>query len=190
VALSMTLEELLSRTAATSPELARDRKMIQRGELAVNLARKDFHSDYTVAAGYFNQGSMAPMYQLRVDIPLRLHAETRQRPALEEQVNLVAGARHTFEAAEQNLQFRIREAYAAAQTAQRLRNLYADTILPQSQLTVDSSLTAYQTGGADLPTVLTNVAAKTDLEEQLHEQELNYALALARLEEMTGVEIK
>ena len=190
VALSMTLEELLAKTAATSPELARDRKMIQRGELAVDLARKDFHPDYTVAAGYFNQGSMPAMYQLRVDIPIRLHAESRQRPALEEQVDLLAGARHTFEAAEQNLQFRIRETYAAAQTAQRLRNLYADTIRPQSRLTVDASLNAYQTGGADLPSVLNNVAAEIDLEEQLHEQELNFALALARLEELTGVEIK
>ena len=67
--------------------------------------------------------------------------------------------------------------------------LYADTILVQSQLTVDSSLLAYQTGTGDLAAVLNNLATKADVEEQLHEQGLNYALALARLEEMTGVEI-
>ena len=39
--------------------------MIQRNELAVNLARKDFHSDYTISAGYFNMGGMPPMYQFR-----------------------------------------------------------------------------------------------------------------------------
>jgi len=89
--LAMTLQELLGNASDTTPELARDRKTIQRGELAVNLARKEFHPDYTIAAGYFNQGGMAPMYQLRVDIPIRLHAESRQRPALNEQVDLLAG---------------------------------------------------------------------------------------------------
>ena len=108
--LPMTLDELLARAAATAPELERRQKMIARSELSVNLARKEFHADYTVSAGYFNQGSMSPMYQVRVDIPLRLHAEQKQRPALNEQVDLLAGARRSFEAAEQDLQFRIREA--------------------------------------------------------------------------------
>jgi cobalt-zinc-cadmium efflux system outer membrane protein len=189
-ALPLSLEELLARAGDTSPELKRDEKMIQRSELGVNLARKEFHPDYTVAAGYFNQGGMPPMYQLRIDIPLRLHAETKQRPALNEQVDLLAGARHSYEAAEQNLQFRVREAYLMAETAWRLMGLYTDTILPQSQLTIEASLAAYQSGSADLTAVLNNVAATTDLQEQFHEQEMSYALARARLEELTGVELK
>ena len=66
-------------------------------------------------------------------------------------------ARHNFEAADQNLQFRVREAYAQAQTAWRLIQLYADTILPQSALTIESSLASYETGGTDFLSVLTNV---------------------------------
>src|SRR5205085_8023016 len=78
---SLTLEEVLAKAAETAPELQRRQKMIERNALGVSLARKDFHPDYTVAAGYFNQGGMAPMYQFRVDIPIRLHAERRQRHA-------------------------------------------------------------------------------------------------------------
>jgi outer membrane protein TolC len=187
--LPMTLEELLAKAAVSSPELERGEKAIARNELGVNLSRKEFHPDYTVSAGYFNQGSMPPMFQVRVEIPLRLHKEQQQRPALNEQVDLLAGSRRSFEAAEQGLQFRVREQWVTAETAWRLMNLYTDTILPQSQLTVDASLLAYQTGTADLATVLGNLATKVDVEEQLHEQGLNYALALARLEEMTGVDL-
>jgi cobalt-zinc-cadmium efflux system outer membrane protein len=187
--LPITVDELLARAANSSPELERRQKTIARDELSVNLARKEFHPDYTVAAGYFNQGSMSPMYQVKVDIPLRLHAEQRQRPALNEQVDLLAGARRSFEAAGQSLQFRVREAFIAAETAWRLMQLYTDTILPQSQLTVDSSLLAYQTGSTDLVAVLNNLTTRVDVDEQLHEQELTYALALARLEEMTGVDL-
>lgn len=187
--LSLTLEDLLARAANLTPALVRDQKLIERSELSVNLARKEFHPDYTISAGYFNQGAMSPMYQVRLDIPIRLHAEQKQRPALNEQVDRLLEARRNFEAGEQNLHFRVREAYSAADTAWRLRQLYLDTILPQSQLTVDSSINAYQTGAGDLIAVLNNLSTKVDVEEQFHEQELNYALALARLEELTGMEL-
>jgi outer membrane protein TolC len=190
VPLPLTLEELLEKAAGTAPDLKRDQKSIERNELGVNLARREFHPDYTVAAGYFNQGGMPPMFQVRVDIPLRLHAERNQRPALNEQVDRLAEARRTFEASEQNLRFRVSEAYYAAETAWRLMHLYSDTILPQSQLTVDSALAAYQTGRTDFGEVVNNLATKLDAQEQLHEQELNYALARARLEETTGVELR
>ncbi len=186
---ALTVDEILARALETSPELNRRLKMVARGELGVNLARKDFHPDYTVSAGYYNQGGMSPMYQVRVDVPIRLHAESRQRPALTEQVDLLSESRRNYEAAQQSLQFRVRSAWAELETASRLAKLYTDTVLPQSRLTVESSLTAYQTGNADLVSVLGNLATQIDVEEQFHEQELNYALAIARIEEMTGVEL-
>jgi outer membrane protein, heavy metal efflux system len=185
--LSMTLEELMAKTAGTSPELKRDQKMIERNEAAVNLARKDFHSDYTVSAGYFNQGGMSPMYQVRVDIPIRFYAGKKQHPALNEKVDLLQESRRNFETADQSLAFRVREAYTSAETAWRLIQLYKDTVLPQSQLTVEASLLSYENAAGDFVSVLNNLTTSVDVEEQLHEEELNYVLALARLEEMTGV---
>ena len=184
------MDELLARAAGTAPDLGRDRKMIERGELAVNLARKEFHPDYTVSAGYYNMGSMPAMYEARVEIPLHLHTAGRQRPALNEQVQLLSEARHNFEAAQQTLQYRVREAYAAAETALRLLKLYGDTILPQSSLTIESSLACYETGATDFLSVLTNIISRLDVEQQSHEQELNYALAVAKLEELTGVSLE
>ena len=187
--LSMTLEDLIARANEETPELKRDQKMIERGELAVNLARKDFHSDYTIAAGYFNQGGMPPMFQVRVDVPLKLHAERRERPALNEQVDRLAQARRELEAADQSFAFRIREAYSAAETAWRLMQLYTDTVLPQCRLTVESATLAYENAVGDFLPVLSALATSADAEEQLHEEELNYQLAVTRLEEMTGVKL-
>lgn len=185
--LPISLGELLRQADQLSPELGRAQKMIERGELAVSLARKDFHPDYTIAAGYFNQGGMSPMYQVRVDIPLRIHQEQKQRPALNAEVDRLAEVRRDYEAAGQTLQFRVREAYIAAQTAWRIAQLYRDTILPQNGLTVESSLNSYQTGAGDFAPVLANLTAKIDAEESLHEEELKYVLALTKLEELTGV---
>jgi outer membrane protein TolC len=130
---------------------------------------------------------MAPMYQVRVDIPLRIHQEQRERPALNAEVNRLAEVRSDYEATAQNLQFRMRAAYLAAQAARRVEQLYLDTILPQNDLTVESSLNAYETGAGEFAPVLANLTAKIDAEDRVHEEELSYLLALARLEEMTGV---
>ena len=180
----------MAKAESLSPDLRRAQEMIQRNELAVNLARKDFHSDYTVSAGYFNMGGMPAMYQFRVDIPIQIHRGQKQRPALDEQVHRLNESRRDFEAVDQNLQFRVREAYFAAQTAYRLMKLYADTILPQSSLTIESSLPAYETGGTDFLSVLTNVMTKIDSQERYHEQRMTYELAYARLEELTGIALE
>lgn len=188
--LSMSIDELMKAASQQAPDLRRGQTMIERGELAVNLARRDFRSDYTVSAGYFNMGAMPAMYEFRLEIPIHLHTAQKQKPALTEQVNLLSEARRNLETAGQSLQFRVREQYLAAQTAWKLIQLYADTILPQSGLTIESSLAAYQTGGADLLSVLSNVTTKIDAEEKYHEQKMMYAVALARLEELTGVSLE
>jgi cobalt-zinc-cadmium efflux system outer membrane protein len=188
--LRQSVEELLAKAAVGSPDLRKAQEMIQRNELAVNLARKEFHSDYTVSGGYFYMGGMPAMYQFRVDIPIHLHTGQRQRPALDEQVYRLSESRRDFEAAEQNLQFRVREAYFAAQTAYRLMKLYEDTILPQSSLTIESSLPSYETGGTDFLSVLTNVITKIDSQERYHEQRMMYEVARARLEELTTVTLE
>lgn len=188
--LELTLDELLAKAATTSPELRRAQQMIQRNELAVNLARMEFRPDYTVAAGYFNMGGMPAMYQVRVDVPIHLHTGQKERPAFDEQVHRLRESRYDFEASDQDLQFRVREAYLAAQTAYRLLKLYADTILPQSSLTIESSLPSYETGATDFLSVLTNVMTKVDSEERYHEQVMMYEVARARLEELTGVSLE
>ena len=188
--LTRSVDELLAATARTAPGLRREQSMVERSALAINLARKDFQSDYRVSAGYYNMGGMPAMYEFRLEIPLHLHTSQKQAPALGEQIYRLSEARQNFEAADQNLQFRVREAYAQAQTAWRLIQLYADTILPQSALTIESSLASYQTGGTDFLSVLTNVMEKVDAEDRYHEEKMMYALALARLEEMTGVSLE
>ena len=184
--LTVTLSDLTESAASLSPELRRQQRTIERNELAVSLARKEFHPDYTVSGGYYYMGGMPPMYEFRLELPLRLHADRKQKPALEEQVYRLSESRRGYEAAGQNLEFRVRETYAAAQTAWRLMKLYEDTILPQSSLTIESSLASYETGAKDFISVLTNVMTRVESQERYHEQKALYGAACARLEELTG----
>jgi len=186
--LRLTLDELVAKARDAAPMLARDQKMVERADTAVRLARRDYRPDFTVNGGYYYMGSMPPMYMFRVDmnVPLRLG---RIRAQVAERSSQLAESRHTLEANARSLEFKIEDEYLAAETAQKLADLYSRTVMPQARLAVESSLASYQTGGADLTSVLGNQIAIFEYEMNYHEQLAEFQIALARLEEMTGVEL-
>ncbi len=184
--LSIGLEELFASARQNSPMLARDQKMIERSELAVNMARKEYYPDVTLNAGYFNMGSMPPMYEFRADVKVPLYFWRKQRAGVAEQVSSLSQARRSYEATGQSLLFRIKEDYTMARASQRLMDLYTRNVVPQASLALESSLSTYETGAVDFLSVISNFTMVLDYEMGYYDEALNYALALSRLEEMTA----
>jgi outer membrane protein TolC len=184
--LPVTLEDLFAAARENSPELLRGEKTIQKSELALSLARKDYYPDSTLSAGYFNMGRMADMYQFRIDFKLPPWSLRKRRDQVAEQAAGVSRARHDLEAAGLDVRYRIQNDYLAAGTSQQLMRMYRDTVIPQAELAVESSLASYETGAVDLLNVLANLTARFEYEENYHEEFMSYQLALARLEQLTG----
>jgi outer membrane protein TolC len=186
--LGFTLDELMAKARDAAPVLAKDRMIIERSQTALKLAHKDYYPDFAINGGYYYMGSMPPMYMFRADVKLPIHRGKR-RAEVAEQSSEVAASKHSYEADARSLEFRIKDEYAAAETAEKLVNLYLNTVIPQARLAVDASLSSYETGSSDFVTVLSNHVAALEYELDYHEQMEAYHLALARLEQMTGVEI-
>ena len=184
--LSVTLEELYAAARQNSPMLRRDQKMIERSELSVNSARKEYYPDVTLTGGYFNQGSMAPMYQFQANFKVPVYFWRKQRAGVEEQVSMLSQARQTYESTDQSLHFRIKDDYTMAQASSKLMKLYAQTVVPQGNMALESSFSTYETGTVDFLSVLTNFTTVLDYEMNYYDEALSFALALSRLEEMTG----
>jgi outer membrane protein TolC len=180
------LEELYAAARENSPMLRRDEKMIQRAELAVNLARKEYYPDFTLNGGYYNMGGMPDMYMFRADFKIPLYFFRKQRAAVTEQAQTLAQSRRTYEATNQNLHFRIQDDYLMAQASEQLVRLYGQSVIPQASLTLESSLSSYETGAVDFLTVFMNYITVVEYEMNYYEELQNFYLALARLEEMTA----
>ena len=121
-------------------------------------------------------------------LPVR-HAQRgrSQRAGVAEEVSSLSQARRSLEATGQALAFRLKDDYLMAETSYRLMEIYSSTVIPQSSLALQASLAAYETGGVDFLTVLANFTTMLDYELNYHEELQSYFLALARLEEMTGM---
>jgi outer membrane protein TolC len=183
------LNELYASARENSPMLRREEKMIQRAELAVNMARKEYYPDYTVSAGYAYMGNMPDMFQVRVDFKVPLWFFRKQRAGVAEEAHNLVGSQKSYQAASRDVQFRIKDEYLLTQAAAQLVKIYGQTVIPQASLTLESSLASYETGAVDFLTVLMNSMSVVEYEMNYWEELQNYYLALSRLEEMTGREL-
>lgn len=180
--------ELLNAAIASSPIVAREQRMIERSESALLLARKEWYPDFALNAGYYSMGSMGNMYMLRADVRIPLWG-TKQRAGITEQANTLTQSRRSYEAMQQNLAAELKQQYVMAESAVRLMRLYADTVIPQANLALESALASYSTGKADFMTALQNFMTGVEYEMNYHQQLLAYHLAVTRLEQISTQQI-
>jgi outer membrane protein, heavy metal efflux system len=179
-----TLEE---RALHRSPMLRSRRAVVDSRQLGVELARKEYYPDFEVMGGYFNQGSMKDMWEFRVQMNIPIYFGRKQRLGNEEAGLLLNESQRTYRAEQEELGFRIRDRYLAAEAARRLMDLYETTITPQSTLALESSLTSYEAGSVDFQSVLSNFDSILESEFNFHEQRAEYLRALAEIDELIGV---
>lgn len=184
------LEEMLAQARAHSPLVGRNRDAVQGNELAASLARKDYAPDYTLSGGYFNQGGMPPMWQARVDFKLPAYFWRKQRAAVDEREASIGQARHEYSAALVELEAGIRSQYSAAEASRKLVDLYEKSVIPEAHLAYESALASYQAGRGDFIALFTAFTSVVDYELMDHEEIMRFQMALAKLEELTGVESK
>jgi outer membrane protein, heavy metal efflux system len=181
----LSLDTLLIAANVHTPMLRRDQIMIDRSQLAVEAARKEYKPDFAVTGGYYYMGAMPPMYEFRFDVKVPLQRD-RRAAAVAEQLSTLEQARNAYDTTRLSLQSRVQEDYQMASTSVRLARLYRDTVLPQARLALESSMGSYQTGTVDFLSVLTNFGSVLEHEMSYFEELASYHTAVSRLEEMTG----
>jgi outer membrane protein TolC len=185
VAFDTTLESLAAAAAEHAPMLQRDRIMIDRSQIAVEAARKEYKPDFALSGGYYYMGAMPPMYEFRFNVAVPLQ-RTRRAAAVAEQLSTVEAARSTYDSSRLTLQGRLQEDYQMASTSVRLAHLYRETVLPQARLALESSMASYQTGAVEFLSVLTNFGTVLEYEMNYFDELAAFHTAVSRLEEMTG----
>ncbi len=188
-AFAYSLEELLQKAVDNFPEIRRQEELIEQTQLAVNLARKNYYPDFSVGWDYQNRPDFPEMYGLRFTVNLPVFYRSKQRQAVGEASASLAAARHEREAVRTNLFFQVKEQYLMAKTSEELLQLYSKAIVPQSALALESGLAAYQVGSLDFLSLISNFTSVLEYEISYYEELANYQKALARLEEITGIEL-
>ena len=87
------------------------------------------------------------------------------------------------------LRYRVKQDFLDVKASEELLKLYSQGIVPQSSLALESSISSYETGAVDFLNVLANFTTLLEYELSYKQQIANHEKALARLEELTGLEL-
>jgi outer membrane protein TolC len=129
------------------------------------------------------------MWQFSVEFSVPAWFRTKQRPEVAERSFELAAARREYEAMLQELGFEVREQYEAARTAERLVQIYDDTVIPQAQLALESSMAGYEAGKTEFLNVLGGFLTLVEYRTAQLDERRNLEMAISRMGELTGREL-
>jgi outer membrane protein TolC len=188
-AFAYTLNQLQEAAQANYPVLNERRAMVEQNLLSVDLARKEKRPDFTVGYIYAQRDGLPDMYGISLSTSLPIFHHRKQDQAMAEASANLEAARQMQVNDLTLLRYQVQQDFLEIQATEQLLQLYAQGIRPQSSLAHESSIAGYETGGVDSLSVLSNFQAAIDAELDDYLQVTNHEKALARLEELTGLNL-
>jgi len=186
-------DELYKLAQDNAPLLKMREKQIEREEVALNLAKKEYYPDFAIEVGPGIMGmegdGVQGVWEVTFGLRVPLYFWRKQRFGVEEAAAQLNAAREDYTNTKQLLRFDIKDKYLTAKTSENLLRLYKEGIIPQSKMSLESAVSAYQVGKVDFLTLLDNLVTLFNFEIEYHRQLAEYQKAIARLEEIIGVEL-
>jgi len=191
--LAITLAEITDATSEYAPLIKSSSEIVDSREESLKLAKKEYLPDFILGATYFNRdggnGDLDDIWQVSLGLRVPLYYWRKERFGVREAALEVSEAQENYESTKNNLLFEVKDNYITATTAEKLVQLYQTGIIPQSTLSLESAISGYQVGNIDFLTLLNNLVTLFNFELEYYGQLTEYQKALARIEEIAGVEL-
>jgi outer membrane protein TolC len=183
------LESLYELARQNDPGLQRQQQMIERNQLAINLAQKDYYPDLSVGFMYQQRPDLPDMYGMTFTVNIPVFYKSKQRQEVRQATEERIAAERNRDDRQNELNFELKQQYLAAKASDELLKLFSQGVVPQSSLALESSMSAYQVGTVDFLSVLGNFSTVLNYEIDYYRQLADYQSALARIESMVGVDL-
>jgi outer membrane protein TolC len=174
------------------PDLEAAQQAAERSHKEQALANKAFVPDFTVSAGYMimppsQNFRNAYMVEGSMNLPWLNH---RKHDAEIAEATVQATEQDAELTAMRNAAFgQIQEALVEAEAAQKMAHLYHDQLRPQAEVTLQSSVIAYENGKTDLLDLLDSQMTVIDIDLAWLQAVGDFDARLADLELATGASI-
>jgi cobalt-zinc-cadmium efflux system outer membrane protein len=186
--LPYTASELLQRAREQNPDVRSKQASIRQQDTQVELAHKDFHPDFNVGYTSEHTASQFKDYYM-ASFSVRLPNRGRQRAVLAEAEQNQERARQELAAESQRVLSEVQQQYIRAKTSEERLKIYSDGLVPQSEATFRSALSAYQSNRQDFESLLSGFLDVLNLDLEYRSELVEHESALAELERLTGVNV-
>ena len=154
--LRLELEALRETALRQRPQLLALRKVVEKNNASIALARKEYNPDFDVRLSYGQResmpdGTMRPdMVSLMVAINLPIWGKDKVDPRIAEARSMRDQAQSMYHEQQNEVFAKLRQQVAIAEQSRKSAELYDTAILPQARLAVESALSAYRVNRVDL----------------------------------------
>ncbi len=186
--LPYTSAELLQRAREQNPDVHSKQASIRQQETQVELAHKNFRPDFNVQYTYEHTGSQARDYYMAT-FGIRLPNRGRQKAELAEAQQNQERAQQELDAESQRVFSEVQQQYVRAKTSEERLKIYSDGLVPQSEATFRSALSAYQSNRQDFESLLSSYLDVLNLNLEYRSELVDHESALAELERLAGVSL-
>ena len=180
--------ELLQRAREQNPDVHSKQASIRQQDTQVELAHKEFRPDFNVGYTYEHTASQFKDYYM-ASFSVRLPNRGRQRAALAEAEQNQERARQELDAESQRVLSEVQQQYVRATTSEERLRIYSDGLVPQSEATFQSALSAYRSNKQDFESLLSGFLDVLNLDLEYRNELVEHESALAELERLTGVDL-
>ena len=186
--LRYTAAELLQRAREQNPDVHSKQASIRQQENQVELAHKNFRPDFNVSYTYEHTADKFRDYYMAT-FGIRLPNRGRQKAELAEAEENQERARQELDAESQRMLSEVQQQYVRAKTSEERLKIYSDGLVPQSEVTFQSALSAYQSNRQDFESLLSGFLDVLNLDLDYRSELVEHESALAELERLTGVDL-
>jgi cobalt-zinc-cadmium efflux system outer membrane protein len=187
--LPYSFDELLSAAKGQNPAIAGAQKMVEKANLRIDLARKDFYPDFNLQYMWqrTDPAQFRAYYMFSFSARVPIYRSRKQRPELAQAEIDLNRSRNDVEAQTQQISFELRTEYETAQKAAELLRIYREGLLPQARAEFEAGVAAYQNNRQDFQGLLASFLDVLHLDEEYWRSASGRETALGRLEELTGL---
>jgi outer membrane protein TolC len=184
--------KLMPLAIKNNSELNEIRQNIEMNNAEIMMAKREYYPDLMFRIMYKDMADTSDDFfssMFAVNIPLAFWSAGKYKGKVDEETEKLKKTKEDLRAAENMLNLKVREALYGIKTGLNSMLLYENTVIPQANQTLISTLAAYQTGRAEFFSLIeacrTLLAAKQDF----YMSEVNYMSNIAALEESVGLNI-
>ena len=186
--LSFSAPELLHKASEQNPDVRSKQASIQQQETQVELAHKNFRPDFNVQYMYQHTNGDTRDYYMAT-FGIRLPSRGRQKAELAEAQQNQERARRELDSESQRVLSEVQQQYVRARTSEERLKIYSDGLIPQSDATFRSALSAYQSNRQDFESLLSSFLDVLHLDLEYRSELVEHESALAELERLTAVDV-
>ena len=187
-----TFGQMRTLVLGSRPELKSMKFNIEMNKADLASSKREYFPDLMIRFTYKNMTQTTPNYwaaMAGISIPLAPWSSGRYTSKVEENELNVKKAENDYQNMENMTLYEVQDALVKVQSNQNLASLYKNTVIPQAEQTLESTISAYQTGKTEFLMLIDAYRMVLMSKLDYHMAVMSYMSSQAQLEQAVGMSI-